>query len=182
MNSLLDLSKRTISKIVNRLNLSCSNCGWNECTCDIHHIIHKSKGGSDHHDNLAYLCPNCHRMAHNDMITSFTTLSVQIGDSWKEVYFPEKSGFIRKRPPQLTEEQILKKNKNLEKARAKRELKYHDRTKQNIDVLLNCDIDYSKRGWVKIVSKKINMSPQKVSSWMKKNMPDAYEHCNKRKS
>ena len=178
MESILNLSKRTISKIVHRLELSCSNCGWSECTCDIHHIIHRSKGGTDDHNNLTYLCPNCHRMAHNDKIEKFITLTEHIGDSWKSVYFPEKAGFPRL---ELTETQLEEKKANLEKARLSREIKYKDRTKEKINILLNCDIDYTKRGWVKEVSEKIGISSQKISKWMERHMPDTYKICNKRK-
>lgn len=62
--SLLDLSSRTVSKILYRANCSCSICGWNESSCDIHHIIPKSKGGTNDADNLIIVCPNCHRVIH----------------------------------------------------------------------------------------------------------------------
>ena len=52
--------KRTITKILRRANIKCSICGWNESTCDIHHIIHKKDGGSDNMDNLIVVCPNCY--------------------------------------------------------------------------------------------------------------------------
>lgn len=32
---------------------------------EIHHIIYLSKGGSDSIDNVAAICPNCHRKLHN---------------------------------------------------------------------------------------------------------------------
>lgn len=60
-----DLSSRTISKILKKLNMKCSICGWNKATCDIHHILPKKCGGTDDNNNLIILCPNCHRMVHN---------------------------------------------------------------------------------------------------------------------
>ena len=88
MESILQASTRTVSKILARLNIGCSRCGWNEAICDIHHIKPTSKGGSDEHYNLTYLCPNCHRLAHRGKVDSFITLVEQIGDSWKDFYFP----------------------------------------------------------------------------------------------
>ena len=38
-DSIMELSKRTISKILHRSGVGCAICGWNESTCDIHHII-----------------------------------------------------------------------------------------------------------------------------------------------
>lgn len=43
---------------------SCSYCGLAYDLLDWHHIIPCSEGGSDDPDNLTYLCPNCHRLAH----------------------------------------------------------------------------------------------------------------------
>lgn len=86
IKSLKELSSRTISKIFDRMALGCSNCGWNECICDLHHIVSKKKGGTDLHSNLTYLCPNCHRMAHNNKISNFVNLEDYIKDSWKKYY------------------------------------------------------------------------------------------------
>lgn len=64
LNSILDCSKRTAVKIIKRSGLGCAICGWNESTCDIHHIICKKDGGSNDNDNLIIVCPNCHRIIH----------------------------------------------------------------------------------------------------------------------
>ena len=85
--SILEVSKRTISKIFRRLNIGCSNCGWNEEVCDLHHIISRKDGGSDDHANLTYLCPNCHRLAGRGQINNFINLHDYIGDRWKEYYY-----------------------------------------------------------------------------------------------
>jgi len=62
--TLLDLSKRTIAKILKRAGIGCSICNWKESSCDIHHIIEKRKGGKNDISNLIILCPNCHRICH----------------------------------------------------------------------------------------------------------------------
>jgi hypothetical protein len=87
--SIMELSKRTISKICRRLNLKCSRCRWGEETGDIHHIIPKKKGGSDAHSNLSYLCPNCHRLADRGKIQprKLLPLDRMIGDRWKSFYY-----------------------------------------------------------------------------------------------
>ena len=40
----------------------CANENWN--ILQVHHIIEKSKGGSNELDNLLLLCPNCHAREH----------------------------------------------------------------------------------------------------------------------
>ena len=89
--SILDLSKRTAVKIIKRMGLGCSRCGWHVegVANDIHHILPKKNGGSDDHHNLTILCPNCHRLAHSGKIPAeeFITLVDQVGDTWKEFYF-----------------------------------------------------------------------------------------------
>lgn len=71
IESLLQMSKRTVAKVLKRVGAKCSMCGWCEASCDVHHIIPKSKGGSDTNDNLVILCPNCHRKVH-DGVATFT--------------------------------------------------------------------------------------------------------------
>ena len=53
---------------------------------------------------------------------------------------------------------------------------------ENIDKILNSNINFSKFGWVQYVAEILNITPQKVNQWMKKNMPNFYEEkCFKRK-
>jgi len=87
--SILDLAKKTVSKILARLKIGCSNCGWDECVCDVHHIIPKSKGGSNDHSNLTYLCPNCHRLAHSNKlpVENLTTFEDFCKDEWLKHYY-----------------------------------------------------------------------------------------------
>ena len=85
--SLLDMSKRTSSKIMKRMGLGCFTCGWNLGSCDIHHILPVSKGGSNDNSNLTYICPNCHRLAHEHKITEFTSVKEKIDEEWRKFYF-----------------------------------------------------------------------------------------------
>lgn len=66
-SDLAGMSSRTFTKIMLNAKLSCAMCGWDECKCDVHHIIPKSEGGLDNLDNLINICPNCHRKAHNNL-------------------------------------------------------------------------------------------------------------------
>lgn len=86
---LSDLSTKTVRKIFKRMGLGCSICNWNKIPCDLHHITQKSKGGDDNTSNLAYICPNCHRLVHAKKIQpdDLISLDTQIGDKWKEYYF-----------------------------------------------------------------------------------------------
>lgn len=85
--SLLDMSKRTSSKIMKRMELGCFTCGWDLGSCDIHHILPVSKGGSNDNNNLTYICPNCHRLAHEYKITEFTSVKEKIDEEWRKFYF-----------------------------------------------------------------------------------------------
>ena len=90
--SIKELSKRTITKILNRANKGCAICGWNESTCDIHHIIPKSKGGTNNNDNLIIVCPNCHRVIHTtDKYSEEFLLQYSIEKefyNWRNFYYP----------------------------------------------------------------------------------------------
>lgn len=94
--TITDISKRTISKIVKRMNLKCSNCGWyvEGAVGDIHHILEVKNGGTDDMSNLTYLCPNCHRMVHSGVLSPDKLIGLQdyVGDSWKDYYYIKKQG------------------------------------------------------------------------------------------
>jgi len=88
-DSLKELSKRTTGKILKRMQIKCSLCGWNRAVGDLHHINGRKIKNADSHENLAYLCPNCHREVHSGLInkSELITLQTQIGDSWKKYYY-----------------------------------------------------------------------------------------------
>ena len=84
------LSEVTLDKLLYYLRtLGCSICGWNQASCDIHHIKSRANGGSDLFSNLTYICPNCHRLAHSGLLTEFVTVEQQVEKGWKE-FFDER--------------------------------------------------------------------------------------------
>lgn len=89
IKSILEVSKRTTSKILKRLNLSCLICGWNEEICDIHHINGKKIKNCDNHSNLTYICPNCHRLVHRGKIEKNKLKNLQdtLPDNWLDLYY-----------------------------------------------------------------------------------------------
>lgn len=49
--------------VLNRDGHRCAICGWSlKKHSDVHHITHRSRGGSHHWSNLVSLCPWCHRV------------------------------------------------------------------------------------------------------------------------
>lgn len=88
-DSILDVSPSTSKKIVKRLGLSCFNCGWDKTSCDVHHIRGKKIENPNHHNNLTYLCPNCHRLVHRGLLDAAILKSLEdvIGGSWKTLYY-----------------------------------------------------------------------------------------------
>lgn len=69
------LLQRRVIKLLTSENFKCFICGWQEASCDIHHIIPRSSGGSDNFDNLAVLCPNHHRLADQGKLISTPSVS-----------------------------------------------------------------------------------------------------------
>ena len=56
-----------------------------------------------------------------------------------------------------------------------------EKNSEKIRNVLNSDIKFDEFGWVVKISKIINISPQKVNKWMKRNLSDFYEeNCFKR--
>ena len=85
--SIYELTTSTRNLILEQLKIGCSRCGWNEEKCDFHHISGRNIEDEHTHVNLSYLCPNCHRIAHNRDI-QLTTFEMQVGDKWKNIIFP----------------------------------------------------------------------------------------------
>lgn len=93
--SILDISKRTTIKVLRRMNLPCSCCGFyvDGVSLDVHHIKPRKEGGSDCMDNLTYICPNCHRIAHTNLsllVKPLISIEQQLetcGKDWKDYYY-----------------------------------------------------------------------------------------------
>ena len=61
-------------------------------------------------------------------------------------------------------------------------IKKEDKIDKIKNDILNSSITFEKIGWVDPTSKIIGITPQKVNKWMKRHMPNFYEHkCFKRK-
>lgn len=92
-NNIFDLSRRTVSKIIHRIEkeegIGCCICGWNQGTCHIHHINGRKISNPHNHENLSLVCPNCHCLVHEGKISKddLKNLKEHIGDLWKKYYF-----------------------------------------------------------------------------------------------
>lgn len=57
-------------------DIPCEICKWDITTRDIHHIKAVSEGGTNEIENLISVCPNCHRMIHNNFISENDLLKI----------------------------------------------------------------------------------------------------------
>lgn len=175
MDSILQCSKRTITKITERMQLKCFNCGWGEARCDLHHIKPQSKGGSDSPDNLTYLCPNCHRLAHTGKLKVFKSFLDVVGDEWKKFYdvTPRRRAtrsFAGKRQP----------TEALSIARQKRSELALERASEAIKKFEASGIDTTRYGWKQKASEVLGVVPQKVTWYLKKHAPHFLEGAKQR--
>ena len=51
--------------ILHRDNYTCQCCGKKNCRLEVHHLLPRSRGGSDKLANLITLCSDCHHLAHS---------------------------------------------------------------------------------------------------------------------
>jgi 5-methylcytosine-specific restriction endonuclease McrA len=51
--------------VLNRDNYTCQCCGKKRVRLEVHHIIFRSKGGTDDENNLITVCKGCHDAIHN---------------------------------------------------------------------------------------------------------------------
>ena len=54
--------------ILHRDNYTCQCCGKKNCKLETHHIIFRSRGGSDDENNMITLCKECHKKVHNGTV------------------------------------------------------------------------------------------------------------------
>ena len=59
INSIYEVSLRTMQKIIKRANIKCAICDWDKTTLDMHHIH-----GRKNSDITIRVCCNCHREIH----------------------------------------------------------------------------------------------------------------------
>jgi len=52
--------------VIRHYGNQCQRCGWDEARCDAHHRDPKAEGGLHTIDNGIVLCPNCHRVHHEN--------------------------------------------------------------------------------------------------------------------
>ena len=71
--SLEGISIKSLYKLFE--NTPCEICGWDKTSRDLHHIIEVSNGGTNELTNLICVCPNCHRMIHNNLISENEVLN-----------------------------------------------------------------------------------------------------------
>ncbi len=57
--------------ILTRDNYTCQCCKTKKGTLNVHHIIYRSKGGSDEAENLITLCEYCHKKLHDGKLKDF---------------------------------------------------------------------------------------------------------------
>lgn len=57
--------------VLTRDNYACQCCKAKKGTLHVHHIVYRSKGGSDDTDNLITLCKNCHAKLHRGELKEF---------------------------------------------------------------------------------------------------------------
>jgi predicted restriction endonuclease len=66
--------KQAIKAMVQRRFINqCCICGWNKGTCDAHHII----SGINEISNILFLCPNDHRLTHQNIISQEELLTAR---------------------------------------------------------------------------------------------------------
>ena len=106
----------TKAYVLMRDNYICQNCKGKskENRIEVHHIIFRSKGGSDEESNLISLCKSCHDKVHNDTIalkggkkkgqlnhaTQMNSIRQQL---LKNVKCEETFGFVTKEHRQILE-------------------------------------------------------------------------------
>ena len=187
----------------NILEYKCKRCKINEwegeiLTLEIEHI--DGDNWNNKLENLELLCPNCHSLtktyrkkknknqnkpiSNEDIIKiinfnkneSINKILIELGldnsgGNYKRIYKICKEHNIN-----IPKKQTPKPSHYLEQNFEKAKLKTED-LKNKIQLIINSNINFNKRGWNIKVSKILNITPQAVKKWMIREMPDFYKKC-----
>ena len=90
------IAKSTQRKILKIWNNECAICGNND-SLEFHHIIPKSKGGTDDYDNIILLCACCHAGIHEraynpQKYRQATSIDYETAIPILDAYFANKIG------------------------------------------------------------------------------------------
>lgn len=72
-----NIDKKTRKGVYAREGYRCALCDSGK-TIQIHHIIKRSCGGSDHPHNLICLCSDCHALAHGTNLQGWVDVTQEI--------------------------------------------------------------------------------------------------------
>lgn len=89
IDSLYELSLKTVQKILKKAKVKCVMCSWDRTSLDIHHIDGRKIDDPHNHKNLVCLCPNCHRLAGEKKIDKKILREKSLFNTfinWKEFY------------------------------------------------------------------------------------------------
>ena len=91
---------KLFEKVHERDNYTCQICGKEKYGLDYpHHVLFKSRGGSDTNENLITLCMECHRKVHDEKTKELMLFFYQHllnGDSYSEALRNAKLDCITK--------------------------------------------------------------------------------------
>lgn len=170
-------------------------CG-EEITLEIEHIDGDNYNNAK--TNLCLLCPNCHsltstfrskklkvqntNLSENIIIDEIKTgkninqilLSLKLdnsGGNYKRIYNICKNNNIK-----IPEKKTPKPENNKQICQIKINSKIEN-LQNKINLIINSDIDFDKKGWSLKVSKILEIVPQAVKQWMIREMPEFYKNC-----
>lgn len=140
-------------------------------------LEHKNGIGDDHRlENLEFLCPNCHSQT-----PTFAGRNVKKGSDERE-HRRAKEEELRRARRQEQNDHVkpirLKRKRNTDGQRKR----WLERQEPRLAALRAAGVDFSKHGWVTQAAAIINLSPQKVSAWLKKVDSELYATCKHRKA
>jgi Zn finger protein HypA/HybF involved in hydrogenase expression len=181
----------------NIFEYKCNKCGikeWNNNKISLE-IEHKDGNRyNNSKDNLELLCPNCHSQTltfrkkskhQNPKINEFQILEqLEKCNNINQVLNNlrlSNSGGNYKRIHKI----IKKYNKEqfyiIPQIETTKKIVTKDIKSERINIIKDCNIDFSKNTWGVKLSKLFNITPYGTRTWVKKNLPDFWKTCAKNK-
>jgi len=172
--------KRTY--LLRKADYKCTRCGFNEtrsCGSTILEIDHIDGNHQNNViNNLRVLCPNCHALT-----PKYRNWSNYGNKKTSDALRPGNKDYNKRKDlnRRKKEEKVIKKvrvNESLSKLK-KIKIQFEENFKKEILMLHESgEIDFSKYGWVQLLSNRFEEIPQVIGRRVRRLMPDFYvKHC-----
>jgi hypothetical protein len=148
-----------------------------EIPLELNHI--NGKGHDNRKSNIELLCPNCHALTNTyrgkNVILKYGKTESKPKDKDKQQEYNKTRALKKDKKPNKWHSYDRTREEYLNQLKEKSEIERQNK----INIILESNIDFTKKGWRKKLSEILNITPQWSGKFVQMNVPKVWETCNK---